>query len=110
MRGAPYRDIGITPVGAYVPPCYTGHESGPDWSRGRALSGHGRNLETDEGAMKRTVAVSRATKRAKKPPSRAPLVVILSAAFTLGTTFLILVSLVVAGGIGVYRYYQSVVP
>ena len=60
--------------------------------------------------MKRTVAVSRATKRAKKPPSRIPLVVALSAAFTIGTTFLILVSLVVAGGIGVYRYYQSVVP
>ncbi|HVA91980.1 MAG TPA: hypothetical protein VNL71_19310, partial [Chloroflexota bacterium] len=60
--------------------------------------------------MKRTVAVSRATKRAKKPPSRIPLVVALSAAFTIGTTFLILVSLVVAGGIGIYRYYQSVVP
>ncbi|MGH2387178.1 MAG: transglycosylase domain-containing protein [Chloroflexota bacterium] len=60
--------------------------------------------------MKRTTAISRASKRAKKPPPRAPLVIVLSGAFTLFTTFLVLVCVVVAGCIGVYRYYQSVVP
>ncbi len=60
--------------------------------------------------MKRTTAISRASKRVKKPPARAPLVIVLSGAFTLFTTFLVLVCVVVAGCIGVYRYYQSVVP
>ncbi len=63
-----------------------------------------------EGAMKRSTVLSRTSKRVKKPPSRVPLVIILSAVFTFGTTFLVLVSLVVAGSIGIYRYYQSVVP
>ncbi len=60
--------------------------------------------------MKRTTAVSRPSKRPKKAPRRAPLIILLSGAFTLFTTFLVLVCVVVAASIGVYRYYQSVVP
>lgn len=60
--------------------------------------------------MKRATRINRIAMKPRPKPSRVPLVLILSGAFGLGTTLLILVSLLVTAGVGAYRYYQSVVP
>ncbi|HWE62768.1 MAG TPA: transglycosylase domain-containing protein [Chloroflexota bacterium] len=60
--------------------------------------------------MKRTTRINRIAMRPTPRPSRVPLLIILSGAFGLSTMFLVLTALLVAAGVGAYRYYQSVVP
>lgn len=60
--------------------------------------------------MKRTTKISHVSRHPKKRTSKAPLAIIVSAAFALGTIFLVLAALLTTAGVAAYRYYQSVVP
>lgn len=60
--------------------------------------------------MKRTTNLSRISKRPKKRPSRVPLVIAATSVVGVGTSILVLLSLLVTTGVAAYRYYQSVVP